>query len=279
VIASSAEYRTNRKINSRPLGKDRFAENLLAMKISILTAVWNREATVGDALDSLVAQRFADWEHVVQDGGSSDGTLALIERRADPRRAVESGRDDGIYDALNRAFVRCHGDIVGLLHSDDFFAHAGVLEQVAAAFARTDADAVYGDLDYVSNADPSQVIRHWRAGEYRPDRLGRGWMPPHPTLFLHRRVIERLGGYDTSFRIAADYDAILRYFGAGGISSAYIPDVLVKMRVGGESNRSFGRIVRKSGEDYRALRKNGVGGFGTLIWKNLSKVGQFVQKV
>ena len=138
-------------------------------------------------------------------------------------------------------------------------------------------DGVYGDLDYVAKDDAGRVIRRWRSGSYDSARLAMGWMPPHPTLFLRRSVIEQWGGYDTSFQIAADYDAVLRYLGQGGIKLAYIPEVLVKMRVGGESNRSLSRIIRKSREDYWALRKNGVGGFGTLAWKNLSKLPQFLR--
>lgn len=245
------------------------------MTFSILTAVWNRAATLGDALDSLAAQTHTDWEHVVQDGGSTDGTLSLLRSSPDPRRSVVSARDGGIYHALNLAFARSCGEVIGLLHSDDILAHPGVLEQVARTFAETGADAVYGDLDYVSASDMGWVIRHWRSGVYEAAKLRRGWMPPHPALFLRRSVIERFGGYDTSFRIAADYDAILRYFGTGGITAAYLPEVLVKMRVGGESNRSLGRIIRKSSEDWRALRKNGIGGLGTLALKNFSKIGQF----
>jgi len=245
---------------------------------SIVTAVWNRASTLPQAIDSLDTQTHGRWEHVVQDGGSTDGTLEGLANRPDPRRSVVSERDSGIYDALNRGMARCTGDVIGLLHSDDFLAHPQVLERVARMFASTGADAVYGDLDYVAADDPSRVIRHWRSGGYARDKLRRGWMPPHPALFLKRAVIDRHGGYDTSFRIAADYDAILRYFFKGGISAAYLPEVLVKMRVGGESNRSLERIVTKSREDLRALRGNGVGGIGALAWKNLSKISQFVIK-
>lgn len=246
------------------------------MKFSILTVTRNRAATLGDALDSLAAQTYGDYEHIVHDGASTDGTLALLATRPDPRRRVVSEADGGIYDALNRALARAGGDVVGVLHSDDFLAHPQVLERVAARFAETGADAVYGDLDYVAADDPARVIRHWRSGAYDRAKLRRGWMPPHPALFLRRRVIERWGGYDTSYRIAADYDTILRYFGKGGISAVWLPEVLVKMRVGGESNRSLGRVLRKSREDYRALRQNGVGGVRALAWKNLGKLPQFV---
>jgi len=245
------------------------------MIFSILTVTWNRVATLGQSLDSLAAQTYDKFEHIVQDGGSTDGTLALLQSRPDPRRKLVSKRDGGIYDALNQALARASGDIIGLLHSDDFLATPDVLAKVADRFRETQADAVYGDLDYVSASDPTHIIRHWKAMAYDPAKLRRGWMPPHPALFLRREVIERLGGYDSSFQIAADYDSILRYFGKGGISAAYVPEVLMKMRMGGESNRSFSRILRKSQEDYRALKKNNIGGLGVLAMKNLSKLQQF----
>lgn len=220
-------------------------------------------------------QTWPNVEHVVIDGGSVDGTLQVLQACLNVQAICVSEPDQGIYDALNKGLARATGDVIGLMHSDDFFSDDQVLARVAAVFADPAVDAVYGDLDYVAKADPSRIIRRWRSGEYSPRKLALGWMPPHPTLFLRRGVIERWGGYDTSFRIAADYDAILRYFGKGQIRATYIPHVLVKMRLGGESNRSLAKIWVKSREDYAALRGNGVGGFWALVWKNLSKLGQF----
>ena len=248
------------------------------MKITIITAVYNREATIGQALQSVAGQSYPDVEHLIIDGASKDGTLDVVERHKTPNMRVISESDKGIYDALNKGLDLATGDVIGLMHSDDFFAHDDVLKHVAELFASSGADAVYGDLDYVAAEDTSKVIRHWVSGDYTPGKLCRGWMPPHPSLFLKSDVIKQWGGYDTSFRIAADYDSILRYFGKGGISAAYLPEVLVKMRVGGESNRSLERILRKSREDYRALKTNEIGGVGALLWKNLSKLGQFVNK-
>jgi glycosyltransferase len=245
------------------------------LKISVITAVRNRVATVGEALDSVHSQSWPDVEHVVIDGVSTDGTLELLETRRSEIAVLVSERDSGIYDALNKGLKLATGDVIGLMHSDDIYADQHVLADIAASFADPGIDAAYGDLDYVSRTDTTRVIRHWRSGEYSPRRLAQGWMPPHPTLYLRRHVIERWGGFDASFRIAADYDAILRYFGRGRIRSAYVPRVLVKMRVGGESNRSVGRMVRKSREDYAALRRNDIGGLVTLARKNLSKIGQF----
>jgi glycosyltransferase involved in cell wall biosynthesis len=252
-----------------------YFENEFMLTISVITAVFNRADTIGQALDSVQAQTWPRVEHVVIDGASTDGTLQVLQAARERLGVLVSEKDNGIYDALNKGLDRATGDVVGLMHSDDFYADDGVLEKVAAAFADPAVDGVYGDLDYVAKEDTSRVIRRWRSGDCSRARLRWGWMPPHPTLFLRRRVIEDFGGFDTSFRIAADYDAVLRYFWRGGIQAAYIPEVLVKMRVGGESNRSLSRILRKSREDLRALRKNGVGGVETLVWKNLSKVGQF----
>ena len=259
------------------------------MKISIITAVFNRADSIAQAVESVQRQTHADVEHVVIDGASTDGTLEALRafsglpRRCAPRNdsisfVLVSEPDNGIYDALNKGFERASGEIIGVMHSDDFFADERVLARVVEAFADPEIDAVYGDLDYVAKTDTNRVIRHWKSGEYNPARLAWGWMPPPPTLFIRRRVFEQWGGFDTQFRIAADYDAILRYFGQGKIRAAYIPCVLVKMRVGGESNRSLAKIWLKSREDYLALRRNGVGGMGALMWKNLSKVRQFFQR-
>ncbi len=246
------------------------------MKISVVTAVFNRIATIGEAMKSVQAQDYPDVEHVVQDGGSTDGTLEVIAGLADQSTQVVSERDGGIYNAINRGIRRAGGDVIGLMHSDDFFAGNTVLSDVAQAFSDPCVDGVYGDLQYVAAENPERVVRHWRAGAYHPSLLGKGWMPPHPTVYLRREVFDRFGLYDEEFRIAADYDAMLRFLAKGEITLAYLPKVLVKMRLGGESNRSLTHIIRKSREDLAAMRRNGVGGLGTLAAKNFGKIGQFL---
>lgn len=246
------------------------------MLFSMITVVFNREKTIGQTLDSVERQTYADVEHLVIDGQSTDGTLEEIRRHCTASLRLVSEPDQGIYDALNKGMRLARGEVLGVVHSDDFLAHDRVLERVAQAFADPQIDAVYGDLDYVAAADPGQVVRHWRAGAFSSKKLRRGWMPPHPALFVRRRVIDALGGYDTRYRIAADYDAILRWFGRGGLRARYIPEVLVKMRMGGESNRSLERLLLKSREDLEALRRNEIGGIATLALKNLSKLPQFI---
>ena len=248
------------------------------MKISIITAVYNRSNTVGQAIRSVSGQQYPDIEHLIIDGASTDGTLEEVEACQTPLMRVISERDTGIYNALNKGVGLATGDIVGLMHSDDFYPNPFVLKKVSAAFEDELVDAVYGDLDYVSYAKPEVVLRRWRSGEFEFSKLMRGWMPPHPTLFLRRSIITKYGGYNEDFRIASDYEAILRYFGSDGFRAIYIPEVLMKMRVGGESNRSLGHIVRKTREDYLALRSTGIGGLRALAWKNLSKLPQFVTR-
>lgn len=249
------------------------------MKITIITAVYNRERTIAAALASLHAQTHPDIEHIIIDGGSTDGTLPILQAAADrPQTTLISEPDGGIYDALNKGLARATGEAIGILHSDDSFADANVLADVAKAFQTAPTDAVYGDLDYVAADGSGRIIRHWQSGAYHPGKLRRGWMPPHPALFIRKPIIDKLGGYDTSLRIAADYDAILRWFTRGQITPAYIPRVLVKMRVGGVSNKNLARILQKSREDLTAMRRNNVGGITALAWKNLSKLPQFLAR-
>ncbi|SFQ71364.1 glycosyltransferase [Donghicola eburneus] len=167
--------------------------------------------------------------------------------------------------------IRTTGDIIGLMHSDDFFAAPHTLSRVAKLMENLNIDGVYGDLDYVSENDTSHIVRKWHSGPYSRKKLKQGWMPPHPTLYLRREIFDEWGLYDTSFQIAADYDAMLRYIVKGGIRLAYLDEVMVKMRVGGESNASLKKIIKKSSEDYRAIRRNGVGGIGTLAFKTCQK--------
>jgi len=246
------------------------------MLISVVTAVRNRCATIAETLRSVAGQRHSDVEHLVIDGQSTDGTCDVIKRHLRQGVVFVSEPDTGIYNALNKGVGRSSGDVIGFLHADDLFASADVLSKVAEAFRDSSIEAVYGDLVYVSQADVGKVVRYWRAGNFSRRALTQGWMPPHPTLYVRRAVYSRIGGFDETYRIAADYDSVLKIFGRDDVRCAYIPEVLVKMRLGGVSNRSLPNIFRKSLEDYRALRANRIGGLATLLAKNTSKIKQFV---
>lgn len=247
----------------------------MCLKVSIITAVFNREHLIECAMRSVLAQDYFNVEHVVIDGASTDATLNVVEYFARNDLKVLSEPDDGIYDALNRGFSVSTGDIIGLLHSDDTFYDDHVISDVVSLFNDPDVDIVYGDLNYISESDHKKVQRHWISGQYSQTKLKFGWMPPHPAMFIRRSVFETYGGYDTSFRISADFDAILRWLRNGDLTLKYLPRVLVNMRSGGASNGSIHKAILKTKEDFVALKKNGVGGFYTLFLKKASKLRQF----
>ncbi len=245
------------------------------LKISVITAVYNRRATVQQALESIFAQTYSEVETVIVDGVSTDGTLNVLETLRPKIDIFISEPDCGIYDALNKGIKRSSGDVVGFLHADDIFENNEVIGNIALAFQDPTIEAIYGDLVYVRHDDLSHVIRYWKSGFYDDAALKRGWMPPHPTFYVRRGVYDRLGLFDTRYRIAADYDSVLRFLAVGKIRAAYIPEVLVRMRAGGISNRSLMSVIRKSREDLDVLRRNRVGGILTLLRKNVSKLSQF----
>ena len=245
------------------------------MRISVVTAVMNGRKTLPQMLESLRAQTHADIEHVVQDGGSTDGTPDYLGTHGMPDMHLKSEPDTGIYDAINQGIRRATGEVIGLLHADDQLASPDILATIAQTLQDPAIDGVYGDLQYVARDDETRVIRHWHAGPYAQAKLKRGWMPPHPTLYLRNEVFDRAGLYDTSYRISGDYDGMLRFLTTGQVRLGYIPQVIVRMKMGGVSNRSFAHMIRKSREDLRAIRTHRVGGLGTLVAKNLSKLPQF----
>jgi glycosyltransferase len=245
------------------------------MKISVITSVYNNRDTIAEAIESVLSQDHHDVEYIVIDGASTDGTMEIVRRYEQEIDTIVSEPDRGIYDGLNKGIALATGEVVGFLHSDDLFADGKVLSRIAEAFGRHEVQSVYGDLVYVAKEDASRVVRYWKSGPFERQKLHKGWMPPHPTFYVRREVYERHGAFDTSFRIAADYDSILRFLGREKISTRYIPEVLVRMRVGGASNKSLGNLLKKSREDLLAMRRNGVGNFGSLLRKNLSKVPQF----
>jgi glycosyltransferase involved in cell wall biosynthesis len=250
------------------------------LKISVVTATWNCVETLPDCLGSVTKQRYSNKEHVVVDGGSTDGTLELIMRHADQIAVFRSERDQGIYDALNKGIRLSSGDVVGFLHADDFYASDSVLSLIASAFKDPSICAVYGDLEYVSKRDVSRIVRRWRSKPFSSESLRRGWMPAHPTLYVRRDWYLRVGGFDASYRISADYLLVLRLFSNPEFRAVYVAQTFVKMRVGGASNKSAVAMVRKSKEDWQALRSCGFGlfaAFFAIVWKNLGKVSQFIK--
>lgn len=248
------------------------------MKISVITSVYNNKAFIAEAIESVLSQTYDNIEYIVIDGASTDGTVEIIEQYADNIDIFVSEPDKGIYDGLNKGIEKATGDVIGFLHSDDLYEHSQVLETIAKTFKEHGVESVYGDLTYVKKESPETIVRYWKSGPFSTKRLKSGWMPPHPTFYVRREIYERYGAFDLRYKIAADYDSVLRFLGKEKISTHYIPEVLVRMRVGGESNRSLKNLYRKSKEDYMAMKSNGIGGLDALILKNLSKIQQFIIK-
>ena len=248
------------------------------MKITVITASFNNSSTLPQTIDSLLSQSFKNIEYIVIDGNSTDGTKEILQSNSSNITKIISEKDSGIYDALNKGITLASGEIIGFLHADDTYASTDILDKIAAAFSQSPSIwAVYGDLQFVSQENTSKVIRSWKSKPFKPNLLARGWMPAHPTLFFRKEVYEKYGHFNTNYRIAADYDFILRVFSQPGFSATYIPEVFINMRMGGASTGSLKNLLLKSKEDYLILRRNKIGNVFTLILKIFSKVSQFLK--
>ena len=233
---------------------------------------------MGQALDSVLAQQHtAETELHVIDGGSTDGTLGVLEDYREHIAGLVSEPDEGIYDAMNKGIGMSTGDVVGILNADDRYSDPHVLSDVLDVFEDEGVDACYGNQVFVDGND--RVVRYWRSGPYRASRLYLGWMPPHPTFFVRRRVYQRLGVFDTRYPIAADYEFMLRVLLKHRILVKYIDRVLVRMAVGGNSRPSPANIAAGSLEVFRAWRQNGLPlGYLAPILKLARKPAQYFSR-
>lgn len=246
------------------------------MKVSIITATYNSAATIRDTVLSVQNQTYNAVEHIVIDGNSTDNTLYLLNYFGHTGPLL-SEPDKGIYDAMNKGVKIACGDIVGILNSDDFYPHPGVIEKVVKAFESGDYDAVYGDLVYVDPHHLKKMLRKWIAGGYNRKLFYKGWMPPHPAFFVKREVYEKYGSFNTAFKSSSDYELLLRFLFLKRIKVKYLPGVLVHMRAGGYSNRSIKNRLAAHIEDYRAWKTNGLSPkWYTLFMKPLRKVKQYI---
>ena len=249
------------------------------MKISIITATYNSATTLAAAMESVLSQTYPDIEYVIIDGASTDNTVDIIQsfEKDHPKIRYISEPDTGIYDALNKGIAMATGEILGFVHADDMLANNQIISKVVDTFKTHGCDGLYGDLHYVNVRDTTKLVRNWKSRPFKPALLKRGWMPAHPTLYLKTSLYHEYGSFDTSFRIAADYEFVLRLFKQTHLSFYYLPETIVKMRTGGASNRSLKNVMQKSKEDFKALKRHGMPmPLFKLIWKNLSKIPQFL---
>lgn len=250
------------------------------MKISVITVCLNAYPHVRDAIESVSSQSWYDLEYIVVDGASDDGTLEEIKRCSDSISRWVSEPDRGVYDAMNRGIRMASGDIIGFLNADDVYASPHIVELVAASFSQPGVDACYGDLVYVSPSDINKVVRYWKSGPFTPGLFARGWVPPHPTFYVRREIYQRLGGFDLSYSIGNDIELMIRFLEKYRINAVYLPEIMVKMRMGGISNRNVMNVIRQNIEIIRAARRNGiaVSPFIFLFSKIFSRTGQLITR-
>ena len=227
------------------------------MKISIITPSFNSEKTIEDAIKSVIGQTYKDIEYIIIDGGSKDKTLEIINKYQDKVSKVVSEKDRGLYDAINKGIKLATGEIIGNLNSDDVYENNRVLELVAETFEKTKCDVCWGDLVYVKKDNLNKITRVWKSSEFKTGKFKTGWHPPHPTFFVKREIYEKFGVFRENFKIAADYELMLRLLEKHQVKSSYIPQTLVRMREGGKSNwKSILNVLKANLECYRSFKIN-----------------------
>ena len=249
------------------------------LKISIITVSLNSEDTIRNTIESIISQYYDNIEYIVIDGGSNDKTIEITKQFSDHIDYISSDSDDGIYDAMNKGIKVATGDVIGILNSDDFYPNSFVISNVVESFEKYNCDAVYGDLVYVKANNINKIRRYWKAGMYTTSKIKNGWMLPHPTFFVKKKIYMRHGLYDIDLRSAADYEMILRLLYKHNISVHYIPMILVNMRTGGESNRSFLNRIKANRQDSLAWERNQLNKPALIrLKKPLQKLRQFFLK-
>lgn len=245
------------------------------MKVSIITSCFNREKTIAQAIESVLEQDYPQIEYIIVDGASTDGSLSVIERYADRIDKIISEPDKGMYEAINKGIRAATGDIIGLLHSDDFLFSPHTISWIVEKFKETNADFVYGNGLYVDAEHTNKVVRNWIGGTYNKWKVRHGWLPLHPTCYIRRECFEKYGLYDESYQIAADSDFLVRYLYEADLKVAYLDKYIVRMRMGGLSTDCKRRKTMWD-EDIRMYRKHGFPAIPTKLMKMAWKIPQFI---
>ncbi len=237
-------------------------------KVSIITVVQNNFKTISHAIESVLSQDYKNIEHIIIDGGSTDGTVEIIKSFNGNIAKFISEPDQGMPDAMNKGLKLAEGSIIGILHSDDFYASNTTISEVVSELEKGKSDMLFGDLVFVNSGQLDKVVRYYDSAKCTPDSFAWGWMPAHPTCFIKKSVYEKYGDFKTDYRIAADYEILTRFMAKYKVPYTYIPKVMVKMRIGGMSTSSFQNNWLNCRESVRACTENGI---STNIVKILSK--------
>jgi glycosyltransferase involved in cell wall biosynthesis len=244
-------------------------------KITIITATYNSADTVVDTLKSIAGQTYPNIEHIIVDGLSKDNTLAVVRSFPHVSKVI-SEKDKGIYDAMNKGIALATGDIIGILNSDDFYTSNAVISNVVDHFAAHKTDSIYANLYFVDENNTEKIQRTWKSKSFDRRNFYLGWMPPHPTFFVKKEVYEKLGGFNTALKSAADYELMLRFLFINHVSTCYLPEFIVKMRNGGQSTASLKNRLFANREDKMAWKLNHIKPYFFTIWlKPLRKISQF----
>lgn len=251
------------------------------MTFSIITVTYNSEATLRDTISSVLKQQYPDIEYIVVDGASTDGTIDIVkefEPKFNGRLKWISERDSGLYHAMNKGIKMATGDIIGIINSDDFYYENDIIERIANVFSKDVAvEAVFGDVRFVKPENLDKTVRYYAAKNFRPWRFRFGFMPPHPSFFTYKHNFERLGYYKTDYKIAADYELLIRFLNKAKLNYQYIPSAVMKMRIGGVSTSSINSTIILNKEIVRACKANGIyTNLFLLTFKYVSKIWELI---
>lgn len=228
------------------------------MKVSIITVSFNSAKTIASTIDSVLSQDYPNIEYIVVDGGSSDGTVGIIEKNHSRISKWISEKDRGMYDAMNKGIAMATGDVIGILNSDDVYMDTHVISELIGLMQSKRAQVVFADLILVDQFDDQKVLRYYDSGYFHPNKFKYGWMPAHPTVFVKRELYEAVGNFSTTYQIAADYEMLIRILAIQRARYAYLPKPVVRMRSGGASTSGLSRNWILNQEIVRACKENGI---------------------
>lgn len=226
------------------------------MKVTIITACFNSSRTILDCINSVNEQTHTDIEHIIIDAASTDNTLQLINSIPNRVTNIVTEPDKGIYDAMNKGIVLASGDIIGILNSDDLYTDNEVIKKIVQIFENSSTDCVHANLYYVNKNNVDLIVRHWRTCDYIQGAFKKGWHPAHPTFFVRKEVYERFGLFNLNFNLAADFELMLRFLEHYKIKSTYLPQFIVRMRLGGATSKNIKNIIEQNIECYKAFKIN-----------------------
>ncbi|MEO0553747.1 MAG: glycosyltransferase family 2 protein [Bacteroidota bacterium] len=247
-------------------------------KISIVTVVYNGVATIQATIQSVLNQDHPDIEYIIVDGGSNDGTIDIIKSYENQIHKYISEKDNGIYDAMNKGIDMASGNVIGILNSDDLYFDSGTVSKVMQLMNEKKVDILYGDLIYFRSKDENKIARYYKGNLFSESQVSKGWVPPHPTFFIKKHIYEKYGKFNTQYTLSADFDLIVRFLSRYKVPYYYLPEVLVKMRLGGESTNSIKNIIKMNFDNLKSCKQNNIKtNFIKFHLKYISKTWQYIR--